>query len=890
MIEQVISHYRILRKLGAGGMGEVYLASDLTLGRRVALKLLPPEHTQDEERLRRFKQEAKSASSLNHPNILTIHEVGEADGHHFIATEFVDGQSLREALDRDGPMSADTALPIASQMASALAAAHEAGIVHRDIKPENIMLRRDGYVKVLDFGLAKLTQGVEARDASTSSASVPVRTVSGIVLGTPQYMSPEQATGTSVDARSDIFSFGVVLYEMVTGERAFGAGSQVATVAAILTQEPRPLPATIPSDLAQVILRALEKDPGQRYQTMADVKRALEEVARPDAARRTRRVGERGRWNWAALVVVAAGAGFVAWRVSRSPDATEPLSAVPLTTVPGIARYPSLSPDGDRVAFTWTGATQDNPDVYVQQIGSGDPLRLTSDPGNDFNPVWSPDGRWIAFLRSQSEAGHSEVRLVPPLGGPDRKLAEIRVRSGLLVAPPYLTWCPDGSCLIATDSPAEGTPDALFVISRETGAKRQLTHPAAPALGDVSPTVSSDGRRLVFRRTAGLFVGELYELALGRSTTAVGDARRLTPATLNAEYPTWLPNDQDILFSARGSLWRLDVAGHGSPARMPYVGEYGIMPAVSRAQSGRPSHLVYVRSLDDENIWRLVTPAPGATPTSAPAVAIASTRLEGMPQLSPNARRVTFASDRSGNWEIWVSDQNGANAIALTSMEAVATGYPHWSPDGDHIAFHSNEAGQWDVYIVSVAGEKPRRLTDHPAADDFPSFSRDGKWVYFSSDRAGGQQQSIWKVAVTGGDAKQVTTRAAYAPQESPDGAHIYYVETIDRPSALWRMPVAGGAAERVLDGVYLANFVVLRSGIYYIDRPAGGMGIHYIDLPSGATRLQYFNFTTRQSTTVVPNLGKVDVPFTVSADGRTILYPRMDASVNDLMVVTNFR
>ena len=677
---------------------------------------------------------------------------------------------------------------------------------------------------------------------------------------------------------------------MVTGARAFPAGSQMATVAAVLTQEPRPLPATIPIELTTVILRALRKDPDERYQTMLDVKSALEDVEHALGSKPLRRVGSLARWIWAAIVLGAAGAAFVAWRASRSPDTMMPLRAIPLTTVPGIARYPSLSPDGDRVAYTWTGVAQDNPDIYVQQIGSGAPFRLSNHPANDFNPVWSPDGRWIAYLRSQSEAGRSEVRLIPPLGGPDRKLADIHVRGGILVTPPYLTWCPDGSCLIATDSPGEGAPDALFVIAVETGAKRQLTHPAPPALGDINPAVSPDGQHLVFRRMAGLFVGELYELLLGNGTTANGDVRRLTAATLNAEYPTWMPDGKEILFSARSNLWRLHVAGRGEPARLPFVGEYGLMPVVSRPQPGRPSHLVYVRTFDDGNIWRFETPAPGAPPSASPAVAIASTRLEDMPQLSPDGRRVAFTSDRSGNWEIWLADQDGENAMALTSMGAVAAGYPHWSPDGEHIAFHSNVEGQWDVYVVSASGDKPRRLTSHPAADDFPSFSRDGKWIYFSSDRAGGQQQSIWKVPVSGGDAIQVTTTAAYAPQESPDGAHVYYVETMNRPSALWRMPSAGGAAEKVLEGVYLANFAVLTGGIYYIDRPSGGTGVHYVDLPSGDSRLQYFDFTTRKSRTVVQNLGKVDLPFAVSPDGRTILYPRIDSSVNDLMVVANFR
>ncbi|MGH9659099.1 MAG: protein kinase domain-containing protein, partial [Bryobacteraceae bacterium] len=604
MIDQVISHYRIIKKIGAGGMGEVYLAEDTTLGRHVALKLLPHQHTQDEERLRRFKQEAKSASALNHPNILTIHEVGEADGHHFIATEFIDGESLRASLRRTGRMDTSAALNVALQVASALAVAHEAGIVHRDIKPENLMLRRDGFVKVLDFGLAKLTEMVAPLAADTSGPTMPlaVHTESGVLLGTAPYMSPEQATGKKVDARSDIFSFGTVLYEMIAGQRAFHGDSLMETVAAILNREPEPLPAKIPAELAKVILRCLRKDPARRYQTMADLKVALEDVDEESGSGKpVQQVPLRRRWAWAVLLPVLLVAGFFAWRGWRAPESTAPLRAVPLTTLPGVQRYPSLSPDGNHVAFSWNGPKQDNPDIYVQQIGSGRPLQLTTDTGNDYNPVWSPDGVWIAFLRSQSEAGRSELRLIPPLGGPERKLAEIRVRGGIQVTPPYLAWCPDSNCLVVTDSLGERKPDALFVISLETGEKTPLTNPQPPASGDTNPAVSPDGSWLVFRRQlGGLFSGELYRLPLGRGLTAAGEPRRLTVAALDAKYPTWMPDSNEILFSVREGLRRLVVAGEkpgeSTPARLPFVGEDGLMPVVSRPQPGRPPRLVYVRS------------------------------------------------------------------------------------------------------------------------------------------------------------------------------------------------------------------------------------------------------------------------------------------------------
>ncbi len=446
--ERAFSHYRIIDKLGAGGMGEVYLAEDTTLGRRVALKFLPHEYTQDEDRLRRFKLEAKSASALNHPNILTIHEVGEADGRHFIATELIDGETLHAVLRRTGGMRADEALKVAAQVASALAAAHEAGIVHRDIKPANIMVRRDGYIKVLDFGLAKLSESpAQQVDTSDPATTFAAHTASGVLLGTAPYMSPEQTTGKTVDARSDIFSFGAVLYEMVSGQRAFQGASTVEILAAVIAQEPKLLPAKVPADLASLIARCLRKDPARRYQTMADLKVALEDLREelsgsgPQVLARARRRSAGLAWTLA--IVAAVLAGLVAWYARRPPQDASPLVAAALTTLSGVEQSPSLSPDGNYVVFTWTGPRQDNQDIYVQMIGSGSPLPLTTDPLNDYNPVWSPDGRWIAFFRSQPPAPtvlrNRELRLIAPLGGPERKVADIQGQDFFPVAA-YLAW------------------------------------------------------------------------------------------------------------------------------------------------------------------------------------------------------------------------------------------------------------------------------------------------------------------------------------------------------------------------------------------------------------------------------------------------------------------
>ena len=250
---------------------------------------------------------------------------------------------------------------------------------------------------------------------------------------------------------------------------------------------------------------------------------------------------------------------------------------------------------------------------------------------------------------------------------------------------------------------------------------------------------------------------------------------------------------------------------------------------------------------------------------------------------------MAFASDRSGDWEIWRADPDGGNPVQLTALGAVS-GYPHWSPDGKSVVFHGNSEGQWDVFVVAREGGTPRNLSAHQAADDFPSFSRDGRWIYFSSDRGGGLYQAVWKVPSSGGAAIRVTGTGGYAAQESPDGASLYYVEAIDRPSPLWRMPVTGGEPARVLDGILLGNYAVVSSGVYHIDRPAGEGGIHYVDNPSGQTRLRYFDFASRRTITIANNLGPVDLPLTVSPDGRTVLFPRLDATVNDLMLVSGFR
>ena len=876
-------HYEILGELGRGGMGVVYKARDTHLDRVVAIKTLPADRLADPNRKLRFVQEAKAASALNHPNIVTIHDINSDQGVDFMVMEYVDGKTLDEVIPAKG-VRPPLALKYAVQIADALAKAHGAGILHRDVKPSNVMVTEEGRVKVLDFGLAKLSDRAGTSEDATLTRG-PL-TEEGAVVGTAAYMSPEQAEGRKLDGRSDVFSFGSVLYEMVTGQRPFSGESRVALLAKVLNEDAAPpsrIAPSVPPDLEKAILRCLRKDPARRFQTMADLKVALEDLqdesafgtqaqAAPPPARSSR------KWALAGLLSLLVAGGFFAWREFRSPDRSQPLQAVPLTTYPGAESNPSFSPDGNQVAFTWGGPKQDNTDIYIQMIGSGSPLRLTTDPGVDFSPAWSPDGRWIAFVRGSVGPGKLEVRLIPPLGGSERKLAEIEIRQSFFPAP-YLAWTPDARFLIATDSPGERRPNALFTISVETGEKKPLTSPRPPLFGDSMPAVSPDGRSIVFGRAAAAAAGEILWLALGEGGAPAGEPRRLTPAALNAYHPAWMPDGEEILFSARSGLWRLSVRGQSAPARLPFVGEDGFMPAVSRPPPGRPGRLVYVRRSLDTNIWRVETSGPGATASSPPVAAISSTRWDTNAQFSPDGRRVSFASSRSGDLEIWLADPDGGNTAQLTSLGAPQTGTPRWSPDGQTIVFDSNLEGQYELYAISASGGKPRRLTSHPANDHVPSFSRDGRWIYFSTNRSGETQ--IWKMPSSGGEAIQVTQNGGYVAFESPDGAQLYYTQTATAPSALWRLPVSGGRPVKVLEGVVRRAFVILEKGVYYAS----------LEAPSQpGAKLLYFDFATGKSTSVATLGREIDLGLTATADGRTILYTKVDSSVNDLMLVENFR
>ena len=875
MIGRMLGRYRIESKLGEGGMGVVYLARDTQLDRDVAIKILPQDRVSDPLRRQRFVQEAKAASALNHPGIVTIHDISADEGVDFIVMEYVAGKTLDLVIPAKG-LGTRRALVYGTAIADALSRAHEVGIVHRDLKPSNIIVSDQDAIKVLDFGLAKLLEPASDQSRLQTAAF----TDPGFVVGTAAYMSPEQARGDRLDARSDIFSFGTVLYEMVTGRRPFEADSRVGVLAKILNDDPAPPSqlAAVPQDVERAILRCLRKDPARRYQTMADLKVALEDLA-IESATETRAqqpaVRARRRWPWLAPVMttIVLVAAWLALQYGRAPQTAAPLQAVPLTSLPGTTRSPSFSPDASQVAFAWTGPDGTNSDIYVQQIGAATQLRLTSDPGNDYAPLWSPDGRWIAFLRGEN-GQTNDVRLVPPLTGPERRVAEIHPRGFLRAL--SLTWCPDSSCLVVTDSVGPDLPDALFVVSLQTGQKRQLTN--TPIFADSDPAISPDGRWLVFRREVAPFAGGLQLQALQPDVRVTGEPRSLTPVDLYAYNPRWTADGREIVFAAKSALWRLRLLDGGQAQRLPFVGEDGLSPIVSTSRADGAARLAYIRSYTDTNIWRVDLPSRGAPASSPPRPAISSTRRDAIAHIAADGRQVTFTSTRSGESEIWRTDVSGAGAVQLTTMRTTP-GFPRWSPDGQLIAFHTNGVnGDGDVFVVPAEGGQVRNLTSRAGTDTFPTFSRDGRWIYFSSTRTG--LPAIWKMPVAGGEPVRVSERGGLMGIESSDGSYIYYTESRSSfaPAVLWRQPVNGGASVKIAEGVTATSFDVVDNGVYYLE------GL------SGRNRVQYLDLTTRKVVTIADNLGPVDAALAATPDGRTLLFTRIDSSVNDVMLVDNFR
>ncbi|HET9711114.1 MAG TPA: protein kinase, partial [Pyrinomonadaceae bacterium] len=783
VVRRNFAHYFVEASLGAGGMGEVYLARDLTLGRNVALKLLDPVLAGDASSRARFLREARLAASLDHPNICTIHEVGEAEGRPFIAMQYIEGQTLKKMIGGQ-PLAMDSVFSVTLQVAEALAAAHARGIVHRDIKSNNIIVTPQGQAKVLDFGIAKLLE----KDGNAAGAEV---TVTGQLVGTPSSMSPEQARGMRVDERTDVWSLGVVLYEMITGSAPFPGATANDVIALVLQREPPPLshyvPA-VPDDLQRIVSKALRKDPNERYQTVEEMIADLREVKRAhvvqDAIERsagsgnfaqttTAKTGASGMTSaggakttsatssaeylvtaikqhrravavGAAFLVALTFAGFMIYRTARQNDSLTNQTPAPfqttkitrLTTV-GTATAASVSPDGKYVAYATGEAVRTGfftrwpagrSSLWVKQISTDSGVELVPAADVQFKgTTFSPDGELVYYVASDENNPAGTLYRVPVFGGTPRK---ILTRISCPV-----TFSPDGKQLAFVRSYANEGVDALIVAGADGSGERTLTERKnGDWIESDGMAWSPDGKSIVFG--AGTDVGGTHE-TLVAVPVAGGEPKAIAP-----------------------QKWR-------ALGRIAWLGDGSGLVVIA----GESSNTTW--SGTDAQIWHIAYPEGYARKITNDLNGYSHSSLG----LTSDSRSiVTTQEDTSARiWTVPLDSSSSADAARqITSGKFEGRNGMSWSPDG-RIVYITKVGDDEDVWIMNDDGTGRRQLTDDAAVEDRPVVSPDGRYIYFGSTRSGTQQ--IWRMDADGGNAVQLTKGEIInvEPSVSPDGKWIVF-------------------------------------------------------------------------------------------------------------------
>jgi eukaryotic-like serine/threonine-protein kinase len=782
-------------------MGEVYRARDSRLGRDIALKVLPSGLSLDPERLQRFEQEARAVATLNHPNILAVHDVGRHQGQPYIVTELLVGETLRERLS-SGAIPLRKALDYALQIAHGLAAAHDKGLVHRDLKPENLFVTHDDRLKILDFGLAKAVDSARS-DAHTISAER--LTAAGAVLGTVGYMAPEQVRCEAVDHRADLFAFGCVVHEMISGSRAFSAQTPADTMSAILAKEPADLEAiggALPPALVRIVRRCLEKSQALRFQSAQDLAFALENATTPSSAASGSLLSRAPRPAWATrlfplLVALAAGAVIGAAVVARlAPHGGVAGSVVlgrtiAVTRESGLELHPTLSPDGALVAYA--AGPSDQMHIYVRQVSGGRAIDVTPTLEGSFgHPRWSHDGSRILF------AGSTGAYVVPALGGVARRVLE---RVGIA------EWSPDSTEIAYTTEAWTGRPAHIHAQPLDGSASRTVTD--SPVMEPNSLAWSPDGRFIAFVSGNGTFlgpgrlVGNVSPSRIMVVEAAGGTAVAVTPGDALATSPTWTHDSAGLLFVSNvfgtRDLFEVAIAGDGRPEGEPHRLTAGLNAhTVSVSRHG--GRLAYATLTLSSNIWSI--PVPREPPISireATPVTAGHQVIEGL-ALSRDGRWLAFDSNVSGNQDIYRLRLPDGEPEQLTTDPADEF-EPSWSPDGKQIVFHAWPRGNRDLFVIGVDGHGRQDVTTLPGHEWFPDWSPDGSRIAFVDSNAGGV--SVVLREGTGWSApKPLYTDALTTPIFAPDGRTFVRTPLRSYDSGdLQIAPAVGGPLRTLLRG-----------------------------------------------------------------------------------------
>jgi eukaryotic-like serine/threonine-protein kinase len=837
MVGQNLLHYRIVEKIGEGGMGAVYKAVDTHLDRPVAIKVLPPDKVANPERKQRFVLEAKAASALRHPNIVVIHDIAFDQGRDFIVMELVEGQSLDLVIGRKG-LKLSEALGYAVQVADGLAKAHAAGIVHRDLKPTNIMVTDEGLVKILDFGLAKLTEETPDSGAGptlTIGQDGKPRTEQGFIVGTAAYMSPEQAEGKKVDARSDIFSFGAVLYEMLTGRRAFGREGGIKTLAAVLSEEPKP-PSTvneaIPLELERILVRCLRKDPQRRWQTMSDLKVALQDLKEDSESGKLMAAAapaSRGKKKTAFLVtaasilVLAAAAIVLKLFVLKPPGPTE-YEISPLTFDSGLTFSPTLAPAGNLIAYASDREGNGNLDIWVQQVSGGKPLRLTNHPADDwfpsfspdgsqiafrserdgggiylidalavggeprriadrgFIPRFSPDGRWIAFmvLPASLEPRQYKTYLVSPKGGEPRQILSDFL-FGFIVHGATLVWSPDGKYLLFRGRRVNDPKSTDWWVAPVDGGEPVRTH-AIENLGlttIVQFPVGWAGNSVYFVSGTTIEGVNLFRASIDPKTlTVTGPAAAITTGPGMKIYPAVMP-DGRVFFSEMTvamNAWSVaarpdEAVVSAKPQKLTQDLMQNFNPTISR--DGAKAAFSAFGGAQAARIEVRVKDLRTGEETKIPVQGIS---VNQFPRLSPDGSLLAYLDIVEGkNKTILVAP--GATAGRELCEGCVVFGF---STDDDFALVQAkpNELEKMDLRT----GEKSIILSSSQDIVEDVSLSPDGKWLVWLAGEPDGRAA----IRITpfegrqGGSQGTITVaEAGYyigSPAWSPNGRFLYYL------------------------------------------------------------------------------------------------------------------